>query len=512
MAKTRDEIINAVKEQLYSKLSYTSQTYEEILLETVSLFKDDDKLATEWNNISEADIMFIFMSLLAAHKDILNYMLDYRVQEAFMSTAKERQSVIRVCNSFGYKPDSYKAARAEFTVTLSGSQTINPFDSFVDDDGISWVYIGEQRTFNDAETIELFQGLPISLKLVIGNFSNKVKSHEISAQPIAIGNNFNAEGCSRLSYGDVNIPTTLFDEVNNLYSYTGSNQDVYMLNVSPLGVTYIKLHKFIDIAQYADDAEFTFQYITTSGADVTSAATFTSTPFGAGSATLTPVVDSFIPGSNAPGIDELKENFKTYYASATSLVTLEDYENFVMSVQKTVPEITKCVVVDQQDNSRGEAGEAGMNQLDVAVYALKETVDNNGVVTYNDPLTTGVGSETEALAELLNAHNVTGITVYVNSTDGATANALANVGDMTVALTTSAILSDAEKSEIQTIIYDLIKSKDIGESITEADVNTALSNYGYNYFYNGIVLTNNTALYYQYVDITTIDNITFTLV
>ena len=76
------------------------------------------QLSSNWNNISEADIIFIMLSLMSAHKDILNYMLDYRILESYMSTAKERASLVRIANSFGYKIPSYKAAKANLMLQV----------------------------------------------------------------------------------------------------------------------------------------------------------------------------------------------------------------------------------------------------------------------------------------------------------------------------------------------------------------------------------------------------------
>ena len=54
---------------------------------------------------------------MAAHTDILNYMIDYRILENYMSTAKERASLVRIANSVGYKIRSFRPAYATFKVT-----------------------------------------------------------------------------------------------------------------------------------------------------------------------------------------------------------------------------------------------------------------------------------------------------------------------------------------------------------------------------------------------------------
>lgn len=484
-------IRNKVKDVLYKKLSYTNQDYETILLDIIGLFKDQDRLNMPWDNVSSADIMFIFMSLLAAHKDILNYMMDYRVQEAFMSTAKEVASVKRIANSFGFKAPSYKAARAEFTLTISGTTTINPFDSFVDDNGYAWTYLGAQQKVSNEAVLELFQGIANNVSIPIANFSNKTKSHVISDQNIAIGNNYNVAGCSVL---ESTTPAVTYTEVDNLYIYNDTNQNVYSLAVDPFGLTYIKLHELIDLSQYASDANFLFSYLITSGTKVTAPADFTDIKVGSSdnSATLTPVGGSFYEGSDPLEKDELRESFKSYYASASALVTLEDYKNYVLNIQKAVPGITKCTVYDEQL-------EGSIASSVVAVYALKE---DNTILT---------ATEITNLADAISANNVINISAYVNDIDGADTSEIEALST-TVTLTTAyAGLTDTDKSEIKSLVYDLIMAKEIGESVTASEINSMLANYNYDYFYGGISFTNEVPAFNQYVNLSLTD-ITITVV
>ena len=106
-----------LKEKIYKHLSYTSQDYESILGDIISLFRSQD-LNTEWDNLSEADPIFILMHLLAAHKDILNYMLDYRVLETYALTARERASLIRLARSVGYKIPGLVPSYANYATNI----------------------------------------------------------------------------------------------------------------------------------------------------------------------------------------------------------------------------------------------------------------------------------------------------------------------------------------------------------------------------------------------------------
>jgi hypothetical protein len=495
-------VINAVKDKLYKSLSYTSQDYEAVLLDLVSLFvkKDGDGLNTTWNNISESDIMFIFMSLLAAHKDILNYMLDYRTQEAFLSTAKEISSVTRIANSFGYKLPGTKTARAKFTVDgFLGTETITvePFTTFVDDNDITWTYVGNTNLILDPlDEIELFQGVANEVSMFVSQFSNSTKSMTISSKSIAIGNNYNALGCSSLEINGVK-----YTEVENLYSYNGEDEKVYSLGIDTDGMVYIQLQRFIDLNAFNANDEFILKYVVSNGyktkdaSSMTKSMTATVTVGGATSAkviSLEPVANSFYLGSNQLVKDEIKEAFKSYYASASSLVTLSDYRNYVINIQKDVPEITKCLVIDKQDTSLGGIGDSSnIADLNVAVYALKE---GNVELTVD---------ERNALKASIDDHNVTSIVIQIDQANVGGTNPIGNI-DVTMTLTPTVALDTADENAIINVVYDYIMNKKIGESLTAGEINNELSLYGYNYFYGAVVFTTTdptTVQYYEYLNV-----------
>lgn len=137
-----------LKEKIYKHLSYTSQDYESILGDIISLFRSQD-LDTEWDNLSEADPIFILMHLLAAHKDILNYMLDYRVLETYALTARERASLIRLARSVGYKIPGLVPSYANYAtnIYLDTALTIKTGQTFSNENE-TWTYLGEDKILN----------------------------------------------------------------------------------------------------------------------------------------------------------------------------------------------------------------------------------------------------------------------------------------------------------------------------------------------------------------------------
>lgn len=493
----QDAVINAIKSKLFKKLSYSNQDYESIILDLISVFKDSDTgLNTKWDNVSESDIMFIFMSLMAAHKDILNYMLDYRTLEGFMSTAKEITSVTRIANSFGFRIPGHKAARCEFSIAsgldVGKTITVEPFTSFVDNSNVSWTYVGDQVEIGPSDTLELFQGTPQAINNeLISKFKNRTKSYVIGDRSIAIGNNYNAEGCSRLVVNGVE-----YEEKDNLYRYTDDEYAYYMLGVDPDGLTYVQLQRFVDLGVFDPSDTFTLQYIVTSGSKVQSASGIEKTfqvetvPTNIG---FSPVDNSFYAGSNSLTKEEIKESFKSYYASSGTLVTLSDYKNYVLNIQKYVPNVAKCLAIDVQDDTANGVGDnsGDIPSLSVAIYVIKEG---------NEMLT--VDEEAELL-QSIDENNVSVVTPFINDADGAATNPLTLV-DLDIALNTPASVSASDVTAIRDIVYNYVMGKGIGETLSASGINKELALYGYDYFYGDITINDGggavstiTAEYYQ---------------
>lgn len=509
---TQTEIINKVKDALYKKLSYTSQDYNAIINDIINVFKDStglgSGLTTRWDNISESDIMFIFMSILAAHKDILNYMLDYRVLEGYMSTAKERQSVVRIANSFGYKIPSFKASRALIKLTsyddnlAENDVVIENFKVFADDSGVAWTYIDnttDSVTIGKDDTIEVFQGSPSYLGLHIENFSEKNRTHIISNQSIAIGNNYNSKGCSKLSVTLGESSVIEFTEVDNIYSYNGTEDYVYELNVDPQGITYIRLPMTLDITPF-EGKTIDFTYLVTSGAsaDVIDSISAQLNDIADDLREVTFTLsssDEFIQGSDAYTIDEIRSNFKSYYASSSTLVTLDDYKNFILNIQKVVPNIEKCLIIDKQYDTNLGLGDSAMGLLDIAIYVLK--ADNAELTS---------GEEDDLIAEL-NTKTISGVSLYINENDSLHTNQLASQ-DIYVELDGTVTV------DIATLISDYVEAKGIGATLTSEELNTLLSDNGYTFYGKILIGTSDVSItdteitleYYQY-PLCPIDNV-----
>ncbi len=102
------------------QVDYTSRDYETLREELISLIPF---FAPQWTNRDPADFGMTLIELFSYMGDQLNYYIDRSANEAFISTASQRESVLRIARILGYIPVETTAATALLTFQNS---TANP--------------------------------------------------------------------------------------------------------------------------------------------------------------------------------------------------------------------------------------------------------------------------------------------------------------------------------------------------------------------------------------------------
>lgn len=481
-----DQVNAKLKKIIYDNISYTSQDYESIVKELVELLP---KLSPNWNNISEADIVFILLSLMAAHKDILNYMVDYRVLEGYMSTAKEASSISRIANSFGYKVPAYKAAKvsAKFSIVtetedIEEGDTFNllSFSQFTDLSGISFAYIDEKiENIEEEQEIILYQGVINSISINFSNVDSTSKTLIIPNNNVAIGNNFDNKGLSRLVVSKDNESPIVFKEVENIYTANEDSDFIYEINVDTQGIYFIKFLNNLNTDQFIDfDTELT--YLLTQGNSIVAAGPFFSTSLQKNDSTtfvnasFNLVADSFVLGSIPATKEEVREDFKRYYAGINSLVTLDDYKNFVLFRQKVVQGITKCLIIDENSSTlEGLFGSEDFETTELGIYVLKQ---NNEELSED---------ELEDLLNEIKKFKITGIVIDINGSE----EIGKELEEIEISLEFNKLPTVGQDLDgFKAMILNYINNKQIGESLSSTEIYNLILNSKYApiYFKDGL--------------------------
>jgi hypothetical protein len=103
------------------QVDYTSRDYESLRQELIDLIPF---FAPKWTNRDPADFGMTIVELFTYIGDQLNYYIDRSVNESFITTASQRDNVLKLARLLGYQPIDSTAASVLLTFSNSTAQTI----------------------------------------------------------------------------------------------------------------------------------------------------------------------------------------------------------------------------------------------------------------------------------------------------------------------------------------------------------------------------------------------------
>lgn len=450
-----------LKDKILKNLSYTSRDYESILRDLIYFIKGEGSIL-EWDNISEADPLFLILHLLAAHTDILNYMIDYRTLEGYMSTARERASMVRIANSVGYKIPSYKPAVAYLDV-FGGLEenTSTPLERFTTakevDENSFWVYIGDSIEINDnSKELPFAQGRKESIAFSTSTLAgNNTKG--ITDRSVAIGSKTPYQ-TSRLleTNGSTIIEWTEVDSVIG----RGDDEKVYELDVDTLGITYIKFPQGVK----GETLSLVFEYIITDGSSITK---FPTKGVKIGNITLNQNSNTtFVKGSDPATAEEVREGYKLFFNTSNALVTLDDYKNYILNKQTALPNVIDCLIIDGTADTKGgfKRGENYFDKGQIGVYVAVE-----GAELYFD-----IPTPTTALQTLLDNFKVSGLEIFINRDKDNGSTISEQELDVKLVSRAASQVDSKDEVKIKNIIKRYFKGVGIGGTVSAWDLEQAI--------------------------------------
>ncbi len=156
-------------------VDYTSKDYYSIREELIERIQDR---VPDWKANDPADFGVALVEAFAYVSDILSYYIDRNANEAFITTASQRDSVLNIARNYGYTPAGYRQALVELTITnTSASEVTLPEGTVVSgdvviDDTVNTIYfttiaesiVGEQIGASPGEvTVTASQGRSVIL-------------------------------------------------------------------------------------------------------------------------------------------------------------------------------------------------------------------------------------------------------------------------------------------------------------------------------------------------------------
>jgi hypothetical protein len=102
-------------------VDYTSKDYYALREELIARIQDR---IPEWTASDPADFGVALVEAFAYIGDLLNYYIDRNANEAFITTATQRQSVLNIAQTYGYTPASYRQALVDLEFSNTSDSVI----------------------------------------------------------------------------------------------------------------------------------------------------------------------------------------------------------------------------------------------------------------------------------------------------------------------------------------------------------------------------------------------------
>jgi hypothetical protein len=164
----------------------------------------------------------------------------------------------------------------------------------------------------------------------------------------------------------------------------------------------------------------------------------------------------FVYGSNPATTDEIREGYKMYMYSGDSLISLADIKNYILNIQKLVPGIKKCLVIDSTLDTGFGKGTAELKPDPFGpgkfgVFVLKDN---------NTPLTEDEGGELSLLQEDIDAKKPAGTVAIID-----------NPTKQPIRIELNPLPSEeADVNFIKSIIIEYVNNKEIGGSLSAGEI------------------------------------------
>lgn len=102
-------------------IDYTGRDYYSIREQLISRVQER---LPNWSASNPADFGVALVEAFAYLGDLMSYYIDRSINESFISTATQRDSVVNIAQTYGYIPSGYRQAFVNLTFTNSSSSTV----------------------------------------------------------------------------------------------------------------------------------------------------------------------------------------------------------------------------------------------------------------------------------------------------------------------------------------------------------------------------------------------------
>lgn len=382
------------------QVDYTSRDYASIREDLIDLIPE---YAPLWTNRDPSDFGMTILETFAYMGDILNYYIDKSANEAFISTASQRDNVLQLAKLLGYKPTESTASTVTVTFSnTSGSSITVPALTQVATSTVSSAstnqIVFETNTAvtvpagSTSTIVTATQGVTVSSEL-IGTSNGQVnQTFQLSESPVI-------NGSISLLVGSIN-----YTEVQYLIDYN-SYDPVFSTYTNAAGTTFVVFGDNISGRVPPNNAQIYATYRVGGGAEGNVAANtikYIITNASSGLSVLNKYVSGSDDGSASGGADpestdSIRINAPLSVRAVNRAVSLSDYSALVVQVSGVAKAIAIADVYSSVTVFFAPYGDKGVqvdgvtpstvfNTLKTAVQAyLVDKIPANTTVTFQPP-------------------------------------------------------------------------------------------------------------------------------
>jgi len=297
----------------------------------------------------------VLIDLLAYNTHYNAYYLNMVANESFMDTALLRDSVVSHAKTLGYIPYSTASSTAIINFSVeSGSNTAATLTipsgyAFLSDqiDSKSYNFIVlEDTTVTKSNTKFIFESLELHEgQLVTYNFTHNSASNPKQTFLLPDSNIDTSTISILVAPSAGNTSTTIHNAVTDILDVTGTSP-VYFLQENKNGRYQIYFGNDAVGKSLPDGAIVSATYLLTNGSDANKANNFVGTTTLTDSLatslsnfTITPI-SSASGGADRESVDNIKFSATSQYSTQNRLVTIKDYESYILNKYPSIDSIS----------------------------------------------------------------------------------------------------------------------------------------------------------------------------
>jgi uncharacterized phage protein gp47/JayE len=325
-----------------SPIDYTNKDFDSF---RAAMLDYASRTFPEWTQASEGDFGVLLVELFAYCADILSYYGDRVANEAFLSTATQRRSVLNIADLLAYVPSGALASVGTVTfVNFNAVDTIVPAGTRVSTDfveSLDSAIVFETVTNttvpanNGTAVINVAQGETISDEIAGVSDGTSNQFFKLSRVPVLDGTVFVEVGDDVLGYDTWTYVQHLID--------AGPSDPNFTSWVDDANSYYVRFGDNIDGAIPAIGANIRVTYRIGGGAfgnlNAKQITTIVDSIDGIGisqDATNTPISSAMTGGADAESLDQIRVNAPRSFRTQNRLVTIQDFKDAALGVAAVI--------------------------------------------------------------------------------------------------------------------------------------------------------------------------------